>query len=161
VGFEPTIPVFERAKAFHASDRADTVIGSRDVTKIRTRLNESSNSQVYASFRNHFLDVGFEVLTPVVMKSTIYRDITPCSLLKSQPTFQRNTLASILLGLFFDPEDGGSVLPKRLLIHGVISQKRELFISLMYFVVRSACHSFNLSSVNKNRVKITQGMRYQ
>jgi hypothetical protein len=27
VGFEPTIPVFQRAKTVHASDRADTVIG--------------------------------------------------------------------------------------------------------------------------------------
>jgi hypothetical protein len=27
VGFEPTIPVFERAKTFHALDRADVVIG--------------------------------------------------------------------------------------------------------------------------------------
>jgi hypothetical protein len=27
VGFEPTIPVFEQAKTFHASDRAATVIG--------------------------------------------------------------------------------------------------------------------------------------
>jgi hypothetical protein len=27
VGFEPTIPVFEMAKTFHASDRAATVIG--------------------------------------------------------------------------------------------------------------------------------------
>jgi hypothetical protein len=28
VGFEPTIPAFERAKTFHALDRAATVIGS-------------------------------------------------------------------------------------------------------------------------------------
>jgi hypothetical protein len=27
VGFEPTIPVFERAKIFHALDGATTVIG--------------------------------------------------------------------------------------------------------------------------------------
>jgi hypothetical protein len=27
VGFEPTIPLFERAKTVHASDRAATVIG--------------------------------------------------------------------------------------------------------------------------------------
>jgi hypothetical protein len=27
VGFEPTIPAFERAKTVHASDRAATVIG--------------------------------------------------------------------------------------------------------------------------------------
>jgi hypothetical protein len=30
VGFEPTTPVFERAKIFHALDRADTVIGKTD-----------------------------------------------------------------------------------------------------------------------------------
>jgi hypothetical protein len=29
VGFEPTIPVFDRAKAVHALDRATTVIGGR------------------------------------------------------------------------------------------------------------------------------------
>jgi hypothetical protein len=29
VGFENTTPVFERAKAVHALDRADTVIGTR------------------------------------------------------------------------------------------------------------------------------------
>jgi hypothetical protein len=28
VGFEPTVPVFERAKTVHALDRAATVIGS-------------------------------------------------------------------------------------------------------------------------------------
>jgi hypothetical protein len=28
VGFEPTIPVFERAKTVHALDRAVTVVGS-------------------------------------------------------------------------------------------------------------------------------------
>jgi hypothetical protein len=32
VGFEPTIPVFERAKTVHASDRAATVMGSWDTT---------------------------------------------------------------------------------------------------------------------------------
>jgi hypothetical protein len=29
VGLEPTIPVFDRAKKFHALDRAATVIGTR------------------------------------------------------------------------------------------------------------------------------------
>jgi hypothetical protein len=28
VGFKPTTPVFERAKTFHALDRADTVVGT-------------------------------------------------------------------------------------------------------------------------------------
>jgi hypothetical protein len=32
VGFEPTIPEFERAKAFHALDRTATVIGARSST---------------------------------------------------------------------------------------------------------------------------------
>jgi ferredoxin-thioredoxin reductase catalytic subunit len=37
----------------------------------------------------------------------------------------------MLLGLFFDPQNGGYVSPKRRFIfnglHGVISQKKELF----------------------------------
>jgi hypothetical protein len=41
--------------------------------------------------------------------------------------------AAFLLGLFSDPDDGGDVSPKRRLIfnglHGVISQKIELFLS--------------------------------
>jgi hypothetical protein len=32
VGFEPTIPVFERAKTVHALDRASTVIGKGGAT---------------------------------------------------------------------------------------------------------------------------------
>jgi hypothetical protein len=31
MGFEPTVPVFERVKTVHASDRAATVIGKVDV----------------------------------------------------------------------------------------------------------------------------------
>jgi hypothetical protein len=34
VGFEPTIPVFERAKMVYALDRATTVIGSKRVCKV-------------------------------------------------------------------------------------------------------------------------------
>jgi hypothetical protein len=43
--------------------------------------------------------VGFEVLTAVVMRSTIFWDIRPCYLLSR----------SFLLGLFFDTEDGGDM----------------------------------------------------
>jgi hypothetical protein len=39
VGFVPTIPVFERAKMVHASDRASTVIGSDENTSI-TEIND-------------------------------------------------------------------------------------------------------------------------
>jgi hypothetical protein len=33
----------------------------------------------FATFRTRYYFVGFEVLTAVVMKSTIFWDITPCS----------------------------------------------------------------------------------
>jgi hypothetical protein len=34
MGFEPTIPVFEQAKTFHASGRAAIVIGSQRISEI-------------------------------------------------------------------------------------------------------------------------------
>jgi hypothetical protein len=66
---------------------------------------------------------GFEVLTAVVMNSTIFWDITPCSPLRVNRRFggtyglhlQSRALlatffhAGFLLGLFFDPEDGGDM----------------------------------------------------
>jgi hypothetical protein len=33
VGFEPTIPVFERVKTFHALNRATTLIGCGEMEK--------------------------------------------------------------------------------------------------------------------------------
>jgi hypothetical protein len=41
VGFEPTIPVFERAKTFHALDRANTVIGRKNSWGYRTGKNSA------------------------------------------------------------------------------------------------------------------------
>jgi hypothetical protein len=38
VGFEPTVPAFERAKTIHASDRAVTVIGCTHFTFIKNRM---------------------------------------------------------------------------------------------------------------------------
>jgi hypothetical protein len=32
MGFEPTVPVFERAKTVHALDRAVTVIATRNIS---------------------------------------------------------------------------------------------------------------------------------
>jgi hypothetical protein len=75
--------------------------------------------------------VAFEFLTAVVMKNSIFWDITPCSTLKVSQHFggtcrlhlqgrrmmqARNQdsacnllQAGFLLGLFFDPEDGGDL----------------------------------------------------
>jgi hypothetical protein len=67
--------------------------------------------------------VRFEVLTAVVMKSFIFWDITPCIPLKVIRRFGGTCLprllvllavcfhAGFLLGLFFDPEDGGDMFP--------------------------------------------------
>jgi hypothetical protein len=41
VGLEPTIPVFERAKTFHALDRAVTVVG---VSQLKINIYEVQNN---------------------------------------------------------------------------------------------------------------------
>jgi hypothetical protein len=48
--------------------------------------------------------IGFEVLTAVVMKSSIFWVITPCSKLLAT-CFH----SGLLLGLFFGPEDRGDI----------------------------------------------------
>jgi hypothetical protein len=84
---------------------------------------------------NNTFVVGFEVLTAVVMKSTIFWDIMPCSPLKANRHFRRTYRlhfqgrsisrtryqheimwqaepcfhAGILLGLYFYPENGGNM----------------------------------------------------
>jgi hypothetical protein len=51
--------------------------------------------------------VGFEVITVVVMKSAIFWDIMPCSLLKVNQALPAASFHSgFLLGLFLNPEDG-------------------------------------------------------
>jgi hypothetical protein len=63
------------------------------------------------------MTVGFEVLTVVVMKSTIFWDIMPRSPLKVNWRFGALDLALLatcfhagfLLGLFFDPKDGSDM----------------------------------------------------
>jgi hypothetical protein len=47
VGFEPTIPVFEREKTFHAVDCAATVIGTeRDMCEPKTERTFSSHTSI-------------------------------------------------------------------------------------------------------------------
>jgi hypothetical protein len=42
VGFEPTIPVFERAETFHAFGRAATAIGYVQLTPIYNNFNKAT-----------------------------------------------------------------------------------------------------------------------
>jgi hypothetical protein len=91
--------------------------------------------------KSYLICVEFEVLTAVVMNSTILRDITSCSPLKVNRRFGGTSPPSVLatcfhfgflLGLLLEPEDGGNVPSKRRLtfdgLPGVISQKILLFI---------------------------------
>jgi hypothetical protein len=57
VGFEPTIPVFERAKIVHTLDRAATVIGSQilefliDISKFRKKGNPMLDHNLVVTFK--------------------------------------------------------------------------------------------------------------
>jgi hypothetical protein len=64
------------------------------------------------SYTVHLHYVGAETLTAVVMKSSIFWDITPCSPLNVIPGFGGTChllQAGFLLGLSFSPEDGGDM----------------------------------------------------
>jgi hypothetical protein len=58
---------------------------------------------------NSIADIGYDVLTAVVMKSYIFWDITPRSPLKVNQYFHTICFARFLLGLFFNPECGGNM----------------------------------------------------
>jgi hypothetical protein len=62
--------------------------------------------------------IGFEVLPAVVMKKSIFWDITPCSPLKVSPCFGGKCApylhTDILLSLFFAPEEGGQILRRNM-----------------------------------------------
>jgi hypothetical protein len=80
--------------------------------------------------------VEFEVLTAMFMKITIFWIITPCISLKVNSACYL-LHADFLRGLLIDPDDGGN-MPLRnakltfKVLHGIISQKKELFINNPY-----------------------------
>jgi hypothetical protein len=99
-------------------------------------------------FGTNKLHVGFEVLTAVVMKNSIFWDTAPCSPLKVSRCFEgrcrlhfqgrrisqaRNQhdsrwQAGLLLGLLFELEDGSDMFLRNIGLafnglHGVVSQK--------------------------------------
>jgi hypothetical protein len=75
VGYEPTIPAFERAKTFHASDHAATVIGQINTYVKINKHNIILSSNIQVNMRGM---VGFKVLTVVTMKSAVVWDVSPC-----------------------------------------------------------------------------------
>jgi hypothetical protein len=56
MGFEPTIPVFERAKTVHALDRAATVFGSYKTAKF-VAMGSSVSSRLSMILRSYFLSL--------------------------------------------------------------------------------------------------------
>jgi hypothetical protein len=83
-----------------------------------------------------------QVLKAVAMKITIFWDIPPCSPLKFNRRFggiySSHLLATcfhagFLLGLFFDPEDGGDTSVDFNELHGVTFQKIVLFETTVLF----------------------------
>jgi hypothetical protein len=83
MGFEPTMPLFERAKTFHALDRAATVTGITPFSPL------NFNRLLGRTYRLHLQD----------------RRI-------SQVRKQREAGRNFLIGLFFDPEDGGDMFAR-------------------------------------------------
>jgi hypothetical protein len=83
--------------------------------KISMSQKESIHSVIFfVSFCVIRKYVGFEVRTVVVMKSSIFWDIMPCSPLIDNRHLGGALLATcfhagFLLGLFFDPEGGGDM----------------------------------------------------
>jgi hypothetical protein len=57
VGFQPTIPVFERAKTVHALDRAATVIGDGKIIVLYSMIFMSFHlallPEIYLNFAEH------------------------------------------------------------------------------------------------------------
>jgi hypothetical protein len=69
VGFEPTIPVFERAKTVHALDRAVTVMGTREIYRHK---NDTSMSGVAVKLLTLLLRI-LEVLSSDLGPKAVYR----------------------------------------------------------------------------------------
>jgi hypothetical protein len=65
--------------------------------------------------REDMLCLGIRILTYVFVKSSVFWDIAPCSPDQINRRFEatcRLLLAGFLLGLFYDPEHRGDMLPR-------------------------------------------------
>jgi hypothetical protein len=96
-----------KLKIFIHCDMLRPLLGHLQVCIYTLALNFFCYSPFRVYICGKFICVGFEVLTAVVMRSFIFWDITPCSLLivSLPPAF---TLVSCS-DYFFDPEDGGDI----------------------------------------------------
>jgi hypothetical protein len=79
VGFEPTIPVFERAKTVHALVGAATVIGTPLIYRPKIL---GDGYKLWSSTLDHFIInffiVRFEVFNAGTMKNAVFWDVAPC-----------------------------------------------------------------------------------
>jgi hypothetical protein len=88
--------------------------------------------------------VGFKDLTAVVMKSPIFWDIKPCSLLEVNRRFYVSIYVCYLinvgfyLGSFFDPEDGGEMFLQNA---GLLSTDYMALYTRRYNSSRKNCYA--------------------
>jgi hypothetical protein len=81
-----------------------TFFTSQSFTLPHTHLYQKEESALPGTYKTgENISVGCEALTPVLMNTSIFSDITPCS------TCYLLHL-NFLIGLFFDPENGGNML---------------------------------------------------
>jgi hypothetical protein len=80
MGIEPTIPVFEREKTFHALDRAASVIGSKVCIK---EVNNISWERTMSVFDTYPIRVHFSSFT--VLVQCCHDSVFTCSPLLEQP----------------------------------------------------------------------------
>jgi hypothetical protein len=97
--------------------------------KIRPKFLKFWDIPPLFNYRNN---VGFEVFTAVVMKSIIFWDVTPCSLLMLATCLHAGSCSNY----FFDDEDGGDMFLRNV---GCISKDYTASHSRRWFSIRKKC----------------------
>jgi hypothetical protein len=78
VGFEPTIPVFERAETVHVLDRAATVNGDFPTRTAKNLFLILLTKNDHNVFQKYYMYIRSTVSDLIMAKNSIFWDITPC-----------------------------------------------------------------------------------